>query len=575
MNPNYFKKLKFHNRKVVHYTLLACIIILQFLAILIWYNETANEDKLDAAMGNMAQADRVTHFTGKINSALIVSQDYFNDYITHKNQVSLDKYVASLTETAVMIDSLQDQTRNHKAFQKIIQLKKKTQNDILHIKSTIDSIVNRQKYPMAKEVAAPFQFDEYDYNKILDSIKTNTFIKVDSISKKGLLARLIAAFSGKIEIQKEQLNTIVTMKYKDKVKTGTIEEQMKNVFLSTNKYYESEFKKLKEAFLQLRNKDLELIRLNNDLLLLSQTTLPVFNAAANDLKWQNQASLQKQLKTNKAIRSYSIVAIIVLMFIVSLILFNFTRLAFAYEKRLTTAQEKIRQNLNFKNRIMGMISHEIRSPLSLLSLYSQKISKTVKEPEMQESFKSIQFTSDSLLLLSNQILEYSKDEQYQPKLKNSVFKLRNELTQILSNMHTLAESKGNQLKIDLTIDDEEVYADVAKIHQLFYNLVGNANKFTDKGTITVNVKQESPSDFETNLIVSIADNGRGIAKTDLEHIFDSYYKGSISGSVSDLGVGLGLNICKEIVSLFEGEITVNSEKDKGTTIIFNLILSKA
>lgn len=575
MNPNYFKKLKFHNRKVVHYTLLACIIILQFLAILIWYNETANEDKLDAAMGNMAQADRVTHFTGKINSALIVSQDYFNDYITHKNQVSLDKYVASLTETAVMIDSLQDQTRNHKAFQKILQLKKKTQNDILHIKSTIDSIVNRQKYPMAKEVAAPFQFDEYDYNKILDSIKTNTFIKVDSISKKGLLARLIAAFSGKIEIQKEQLNTIVTMKYKDKVKTGTIEEQMKNVFLSTNKYYESEFKKLKEAFLQLRNKDLELIRLNNDLLLLSQTTLPVFNAAANDLKWQNQASLQKQLKTNKAIRSYSIVAIIVLMFIVSLILFNFTRLAFAYEKRLTTAQEKIRQNLNFKNRIMGMISHEIRSPLSLLSLYSQKISKTVKEPEMQESFKSIQFTSDSLLLLSNQILEYSKDEQYQPKLKNSVFKLRNELTQILANMHTLAESKGNQLKIDLTIDDEEVYADVAKIHQLFYNLVGNANKFTDKGTITVNVKQESPSDFETNLIVSIADNGRGIAKTDLEHIFDSYYKGSISGSVSDLGVGLGLNICKEIVSLFEGEITVNSEKDKGTTIIFNLILSKA
>lgn len=559
----------------MHYTLLACIIILQFLAILIWYNETANEDKLDAAMGNMAQADRVTHFTGKINSALIVSQDYFNDYITHKNQVSLDKYLNSLTETAVMIDSLQGQTRNHTAFQKILQLKKKTQNDILHIKSTIDSIVNRQKYPMAKEVAAPFQFDEYDYNKILDSIKTNTFIKVDSISKKGLLARLIAAFSGKIEIQKEQLNTIVTMKYKDKVKTGTIEEQMKNVFLSTNKYYESEFKKLKEAFLQLRNKDLELIRLNNDLLLLSQTTLPVFNAAANDLKWQNQASLQKQLKTNKAIRSYSIVAIIVLMFIVSLILFNFTRLAFAYEKRLTTAQEKIRQNLNFKNRIMGMISHEIRSPLSLLSLYSQKISKTVKEPEMQESFKAIQFTSDSLLLLSNQILEYSKDEQYQPKLKNSVFKLRNELTQILSNMHTLAESKGNQLKIDLTIDDEEVYADMAKIHQLFYNLVGNANKFTDKGTITVSVKQESPSDFETNLIVSIADNGRGIAKTDLEHIFDSYYQGSISGSVSDLGVGLGLNICKEIVSLFEGEITVNSEKEKGTTIIFNLILSKA
>ncbi len=575
MNPNYLKKLKFQDRKVLHYTLLACIILLQFLAILIWYNETANEDKLDTAFGNIAQADRVTHFTGKINSALLLSQDYFNDYITNKNQASLNKYLASLAETGAMIDSLKINTQNHGEFQKIIRLKNKTQQDILKIKATIDTIVDRQKYPNSKEVAAPFHFDEFDYNKILDSIKTNTFIKVDSISKKGLLARLIAAFSGKIEIQKEQLNTIVTMKYKDKLKTGTVEEQMKNVFLTTNQYYESEFKKLKEAFLQLRAKDLELIKLNNDLLMLSQNTLPVFNTAADDLKWNSQQNLKDQFKTNRAIRSYSIVAIIFLMFLISLILFGFTRLAFAYEKRLTVAQEKIRQNLNFKNRIMGMISHEIRSPLSLISLYSRKISQTVKEPEVQESFKSIQFTSHSLLLLSNQILEYSKDEEYQPKLKNSNFKLKNELTQILSAMHTLAESKGNKLKVIMAIEEEEVYADATKIHQLFYNIIGNANKFTDKGTITVAISQENPSDFETNLKVAISDNGRGISKNDLDHIFDSYYQGTVSGAVNDLGIGLGLNICKEIVTLFEGNITVSSEENKGTTIDFNLILSKA
>jgi signal transduction histidine kinase len=542
---------------------------------LIWYNETANEDKLDTAFGNIAQADRVTHFTGKINSALLLSQDYFNDYITNKNQASLDKYLASLAETVAMIDSLKINTQNNGEFQKIIQLKNKTQQDILKIKATIDTIVDRQKYPNAKEVAAPFHFDEFDYNKILDSIKTNTFIKVDSISKKGLLARLIAAFSGKIEIQKEQLNTIVTMKYKDKVKTGTVEEQMKNVFLTTNQYYESEFKKLKEAFLQLRAKDLELIKLNNDLLMLSQNTLPVFNIAADDLKWNSQQNLKDQFKTNRAIRSYSIVAIIFLMFLISLLLFGFTRLAFAYEKRLTVAQEKIRQNLNFKNRIMGMISHEIRSPLNLIALYSRKISQTVKEPEVQESFKSIQFTSHSLLLLSNQILEYSKDEQYQPKLKNSNFKLKNELTQILSAMHTLVESKGNKLKVTMAIEEEEVYADATKIHQLFYNIIGNANKFTEKGTITVAISQENPSDFETNLKVAISDNGRGIAKNDLDHIFDSYYQGTVSGAVNDLGIGLGLNICKEIVTLFEGNITVSSEENKGTTIEFNLILSKA
>jgi signal transduction histidine kinase len=172
-------------------------------------------------------------------------------------------------------------------------------------------------------------------------------------------------------------------------------------------------------------------------------------------------------------------------------------------------------------------------------------------------------------------LEYSKDEEYQPKLKNSNFKLKNELTQILSAMHTLAESKGNKLKITMAIEEEEVYADATKIHQLFYNIIGNANKFTDKGTITVAISQENPSDFETNLKVAISDNGRGISKNDLDHIFDSYYQGTVSGAVNDLGIGLGLNICKEIVTLFEGNITVSSEENQGTTIDFNLILSKA
>lgn len=560
----------------MHYTLLACIIILQLIAVLLWYNETANEDKLNTAFGNITQADQVTLFTGKVNATLLSSQEYFNDYITNKNQKSLDHYVSSLKETGAMIDSLKLFTQNHGEFKTLLAQKNKTAIDILRIKSAIDSIVDRQKYPHAKEVAAPFAFDRFDYNKILDSIKTNTFIKVDSISKKGLLSRLIAAFSGKIEIQKEQLNTIVTMKYKDKVKTGTLEEQMKNVFVTTNKYYESEFKKLKEAFLQLRTKDMELIKLNNELLQLSQATLPAFNGAADDLKLNSQQNLKNQFETNKAIRSYSVVSVILLMFVISLILFNFTRLAFAYEKRLTIAQEKIRQSLTFKNRIMGMISHEIRSPLSIVSIYSNKISQSAKDPEVKENFKSIQFTTNSLLLLSNQILEYSKDEQLQPSLRNNPLVLHTELNQILVALTALVESKDNRLQTTITLpEDDQVYADAAKLHQLFYNIIGNANKFTNNGLITVTVNTMSSSNFEMNLQITIADNGMGIATKDLENIFENYYQGTVSETVRDLGVGLGLNICKEIVELYEGDITVESQEKMGTTVRFNLILSKA
>ncbi|WP_291128617.1 sensor histidine kinase [Flavobacterium sp. UBA7682] len=575
MNSIYLKKLKFQDRKVVHYTLLACIILLQILAILIWYNETINEDKIATSFDTIDQANQVSQFTGNVNNAIIKSQEHFNNYITSNDQNSLNNYLASLKETSAFIDSITVTTKNHKEFKTLLAKRNKAATEIHLIKSSIDSILNSQLYPKQHEVAAPFKFESLNYNKVLDSVDTNTSIKIDSISRKGLLTRLVDAFSGKIEIQKEQLNTVVTMKYKDKVVTGTLEEQMKFLILASNKYYAIEFNKLKSAFLNLRKKDFELVKFNSELLLLSQATLPDFTNAANDLKLNSQHNLKNQFETNKAIRNYSIVAVIILMFVVSLILFGFTRLAFEYEKRLTTAQEKIRQSLNFKNRIMGMISHEIRSPLSLIAIYSKKISASVKEEEVRETFKSVEFTTNSLLLLSNQILEYSKDEHHKPELKHKNFLLKTEITQIITAMTSLVESKGNKLSVNSDLKtDYEVYSDATKIHQLFYNIIGNANKFTDKGQIKVSIQQDNISDYEVNLKISIEDNGIGIAQSDLENIFESYYQGTVSAKVNDLGVGLGLNLCKEIIELFEGEINIESKIGKGTKVMFNLILSR-
>lgn len=575
MNSIYLKKLKFQDRKVVHYTLLACIILLQIIAVVIWYNETANEDKISKAFNDVAFSNKVTNFTQRINSAILQSQKDFNSYIENKNQESLKNYITALQETSVLIDSLKLSTKNNTEFKNILSKKSKVVKDILLLKTSIDSIIDNQLDSDKKTTALPSEFTELNYNKVLDSIKTNTFIKVDKISHKGLLSRLAAAFSGKVQVQKEQLNTVVTMKYKDKIIRGTIEDLLKNVILSTNKYYALEFKNLKYSILKLRHKDIELIKFNNELLLLCNTILPDYTAASNLLKTASQQNLKDQYQKNKSIRSYTIIAIILLMFVISLILFGFTRLAFEYEKRLTTAQEKIRESLNFKNRIIGMISHEIRSPLNIIGIYSQKISASVKDVEVQETFKSIQFTTNSLQLLSNQILEYSKDENHKLELRNKNFYLKSELHQIISSMKSLVESNGNKIAFHSNLDsDEEVCSDVAKIHQLFYNIIGNANKFTERGLISVNVHQESISDYEINMEVAIEDNGMGIQENDLKNIFESYYQGTVSGKVNDLGVGLGLNLCKEIIELFDGEITVESKENSGTKVVFNLVLSK-
>jgi len=571
----YLKKLKFEHRKIIHYTLLVCVILMQITAIVIWYNETQNETKLSNAVEEISFSKRTIDYTHRINTSLIQSQEYFNNYLNNRDQISFQKYSASLNSINHLLDSLHIISNRNQAFKKIIAKKDQTETEILVLKSSIDSIINNQTNKSHEDLSNLLKFTKFESKKILDSIKTDSYIKVDSISRKGLLARLGDAFAGRLNVQKEQLNTVVTMKYKDRVVSGSIEDQLKTVFSKTNSYYKNEFINLQKTFLDLRNKDSQLIRLNNKLLNISQNIISDYKNSADLLQTGSENNIINQYKSNKAIRNYSILFLIIIMFIASIILLSFTYLAFEYEKRLTTAQNKIQENLVFKNRIIGMISHEIRSPLNIISLYSKKIRSVIKEPELKDTFKSIEFTTNSLLQLSNQILEYSKDANKKLELKNKNLYLRTEIYHIISSMSSLAELKGNQINIHSNLDSDcEVYTDVTKIHQLFYNIIGNANKFTENGNINIIIDIENISDYEMNLHVEVSDDGIGINQNDLNNIFKSYYQGTVSRKVNDLGVGLGLNLCKEIVELFDGEINVESEEGKGTTIIFNLILSK-
>jgi len=570
----FFKNLNFKSRKRIHYGLIACIIALQIIAIIVWYNETINEGKVEQNIENTKFSNQIAQQSSNVTSAIIESQKHFNNYIKTKNKESFANYLKSISDTKSAIDRLEIDAKKNDEFNAIWKKKQNTENSILKINTAIDSILNYQTKSNFNELEAPIIFNPFKYNKILDSVKTNTFISVDSVAKKGLMGRIVAAFSGKVEVQKEHSNTVITMKFLDKVQTGTVEEQMKRLFQITNYYYKKEFEKLNASFLGLKAKDMQLMDYNNQLLLLAQTTLPDFITAADKFKFDNQEKLKQQLKTNKAIRSYAVIALILLMFIISILLFGLTRLSFEYEKRLNEAKEKISRNLSFKNRIMGMISHEIRSPLRIISLYSNKISQSIKDEDIKESFKSVQFTTNSLLLLSNQILEYSKDEEKKLTVKSKNFYLKSEIEQILFAMKSLVESHDNKLNLKTNMEsNEEVYSDVAKIHQLFYNIIGNANKFTNKGTIEVNINQTLLSDFELKLDVIIRDNGIGIDKEDLVKIFDAYYQGETS-STQLLGVGLGLNLCKEIVELLEGEISIDSQKNQGTKVDFHLILPR-
>ena len=313
---------------------------------------------------------------------------------------------------------------------------------------------------------------------------------------------------------------------------------------------------------------LQVLNYSADLLTHYERTLRDFTALTS-------ARFDQQYKNNKTIRNYTIIGLVILVILISVILLFFTRIAFDYENKLLKAQKQIQQNLNFKNRIVSMISHEIRSPVSIISIYSKFLSAKIKEKEVKEIFDSIQFTTNSLYTLSNQILDFSKNENKKMELNYHVFNLNKELKSIADVLKTLIESNSNTFIFENNIPNSfRVNSDVVKIHQLLYNLIGNANKFTNKGQIKLSCDFQEYNSNQWNLIVVVEDTGSGINPSDLEHIFDDFYQGVVEEKVHHLGAGLGLNLCKEIVQLFEGKIKVTSELNKGTRVWLNLILSK-
>ena len=571
-----FRKLNFKNRKAVHFALLASIIFLQLLLLVILYNEIFNESKLDDLETELKISDQAKYFSDLTKGDYIAVQYNLQNYIQTKENQYLSNYNTALNNLNKNIDSLAKTSNNSNSF--LLYLKN-IDSDTLSIKQlnkAIDSLINVQILPSPQLEKDLLKLNRFNYEDVLNSINVESYMMVDSVERKGLFTRLGNAITGKVDVQKEKVNVVVTMKYGKKVTTGNIEEQLANAFKNTNNYYQNEFLNYKNNLSALKGKDSDFLNRNNQLLDYSGLLLEKYNKALASFSNDTKHKFQDQYKTNKLIRNYAVIGLVLFMVIISGILILLTRLAFDYEKRLLLAQEKIQQNLSFKNRIVGMISHEIRSPLNILSIYSRNISKQIKDESLQESLKSIQFTTNSLSLLANQVLDYSKNENKKLELNKSEFKLKDELDEILKSLASFVENNNNKLEIKNTITENfQIHSDVVKIHQLFYNIVGNANKFTKKGIIKVDLKTEKTINNRLNLSIEIKDNGIGINEEDLQHIFESYYQGEISANVKNLGAGLGLNLCKELIELFDGKINVTSKKNVGTTVQFNLLLDQS
>jgi len=213
------------------------------------------------------------------------------------------------------------------------------------------------------------------------------------------------------------------------------------------------------------------------------------------------------------------------------------------------------------------MSHEIRTPMNAIKGMTDILIRRNPKEDQKEYLDGIKQSSDSLLVIINDILDISKIEAGKVELEQEPFSVN----ELLNNVHTImqfkAEEKGLELLKDIPTENLTVQGDATRLRQILINLIGNAIKFTEKGLVTTTIKSEQAND-KLNLHVTVSDTGIGIDEDNMGKIFESFEQAYSDTSRKFGGTGLGLSISKKLVELHGGTIWVESEKGKGSQFHF-------
>ena len=305
-------------------------------------------------------------------------------------------------------------------------------------------------------------------------------------------------------------------------------------------------------------------------------------ASLNEIIDQQKSDLDRQQRSisfSKITTGLSI-ALIVILSLLTLSLYKNNNLrakanTLLQDKNteLQMAKEKAEKASMVKAEFLSTITHELRTPMYAVTGLTHLLLEENPKPEQKEHLSSLQFSSEYLLNLINNILDLNKLEANKVEIEKTTFNLRKRLNDVLIALKKSAEDRKNSLKLEFDPDiPDKLDGDSVKLSQVLINLIGNSLKFTQNGDVVIRVSKLAEKNNKITLHFEIEDNGVGISKKKQKSIFESFSQASLQINRKFGGTGLGLSIVKSLLELMGSRIQLESQLGKGSKFWFDLVL---
>ncbi len=225
-----------------------------------------------------------------------------------------------------------------------------------------------------------------------------------------------------------------------------------------------------------------------------------------------------------------------------------------------------------KSQFLASMSHELRTPLNAIIGYSEMLEDEVSElgqVQLTDDLKKIQTAGKHLLSLINNVLDLSKIEAGKMDLYLETFDVRTMLDDVITTVRPLAERNGNRLEEQVPDEAGSMHADLTKVRQMLINLLSNACKFTERGTVTLAVRRDADGAGEW-VEFAVRDTGIGMTPEQMDRLFEAFSQAEVSTTSKYGGTGLGLAITKRFTHLMGGEVHADSAPGRGSVFTIRL-----